>query len=124
MPKRKASARRQPPGERPWLAIPRDPPLPRQWRECVNEPQTEAEVNAVRTCIRKGLPFGDDQWVKSSVVRLDLESTLRPRGRPRIELPAFPPLFALSGFFAAITPVWIHTIVPCQNSELGLESSL
>ena len=80
-----AYARRRPPGERPWLAIPSDPPLPRQWRAWVNEPQTEAEVNAVRTCIRKGLPFGDDQWVKSSVVRLGLESSLRPRGRPRNE---------------------------------------
>ena len=32
--------------------------------QIANNPQTEVEVNAVRTCIRKGLPFGDDLWVK------------------------------------------------------------
>ena len=51
--------------------------------QIANNPQTEVEVNAVRTCIRKGLPFGDDLWVKRNAVRLDLESTLRRTGRSR-----------------------------------------
>lgn len=78
-----AWARRQPAARRPWLAIPSDPPLPRQWRSWVNKPQTEAEVAAIRHCIRRGSPYGDAAWGRSSVARLGLESTLRPRGRPK-----------------------------------------
>lgn len=77
-----AFARRQKPAERPWLATPTEPPLPPQWLSLVNQPQTEAELAALRTCIRRGAPFGDETWVKNSVQRLGLESTLRPRGRP------------------------------------------
>jgi len=68
-----------------WLASPGDPALPRPWLAWVNEPQTEAEVNALRNCIRRGCPFGDHAWVKSSVLRLGLQRTRRPRGRPRKE---------------------------------------
>ncbi len=66
-----------------WLVDPSEPALPRQWRSFVNKPQTEAELAAIRKCIKRGSPFGDGMWVKSSAVRLGLESTLRPRGRPR-----------------------------------------
>jgi len=65
-----------------WLIVPTGLPLPRQWRSHVNKPQTEAEVAAVRNCIRRSTPFGTDAWRRSSAVRLGLESTLRPRGRP------------------------------------------
>lgn len=79
-----AFLRRQ--AERPaWLALPQTPPLPRQWRSLVNKPQTESEVQAIRNCVRRGSPFGTDAWCRRSVRRLGLESTLRPRGRPRKE---------------------------------------
>jgi len=71
-----------------WLHIPESPPLPslpRQWRAWVNKPQSEAEVEALRKCIRRGSPFGSDAWSKSLVLRLGLHSTFRPRGRPRKE---------------------------------------
>ena len=77
-----AHMRQRHPNERQWLAIPDDPPLPRTWRSWVNRAETDAEVKALRNCIHRGLPFGDDRWLKSSVVRLGLESTTRPRGRP------------------------------------------
>ncbi len=57
-------------------------PYPRTWVKLVNAPQTEAELNAVRTAIRRGSPFGDDPWQRRISKRLGLESTLRPRGRP------------------------------------------
>ena len=69
----------------PWLILPTDPRLPRQWRAHVNKPQTDAEVTALRNCIRRDCPFGTDAWCRSSVARLGLESTRRPRGRPRKE---------------------------------------
>ena len=78
-----AHARQQPADQRRWLATPADPPLPRQWRSWVNKPETDAEVKALRHSVQRGLPFGDDRWIKSSTVRLNLESTTRPRGRPR-----------------------------------------
>ena len=55
---------------------------PRRWREFVNQPQTEAEIAAIRDCLRRGTPFGDDRYVTQSAVRLQLSHTLRPRGRP------------------------------------------
>jgi putative transposase len=68
-----------------WLATPSEPPLPRQWRAWVNKPQTEDEVQALRNCILRGCPFGDEAWAKSSTTRLSLQSTCRPRGRPKKE---------------------------------------
>ena len=68
-----------------WLTTPKKPTLPRQWRALVNKPQTEAEQAAVRKCITRGTPFGSDKWISNAAVRLSLESTTRPRGRPRKE---------------------------------------
>ncbi|MDA0591111.1 MAG: transposase [Planctomycetota bacterium] len=78
-----AFARQQKSSRPDWLSAPEEPPLPRQWRAWVNKPQTEAELTALRNCIRRGSPFGSEAWAKSSVLRLGLESTLRPRGRPK-----------------------------------------
>ena len=78
-----ATTRRRAPDERRWLAIPDDPPLPRNWRSWVNKPDTEAELLATRNSVQRGLPFGDEQWTRTSAIRLGLESTTRPRGRPR-----------------------------------------
>ncbi len=58
-------------------------PCPRAWLKLVNAPQTEAELNAVRTAIRRGSPLGDEAWKFRVAKRLGLESTLRSRGRPR-----------------------------------------
>jgi putative transposase len=57
--------------------------LPRNWPEHVNRPQNEAELAALRHSIVRGTPFGSDHWTKLAANRLGLESTLRPRGRPR-----------------------------------------
>jgi putative transposase len=57
---------------------------PRNWAEIVNQPQTEAEVNAIRRSILRGCPYGNDDWVQRTAPSLGLESTLRPRGRPKV----------------------------------------
>ena len=69
-------------GRPDWLLTPTDPPLPRKWRSWVNKPQTEAELAAIRHCIVRGAPYGDEVWRKQSAARLGLGSTLRSRGRP------------------------------------------
>jgi hypothetical protein len=33
----------------------------------------------------RGQPYGDGVWVRATAARLGLESTLRPRGRPKKE---------------------------------------
>ncbi len=38
----------------------------------------------VRLCGRRGRPCGDEAWVATTVERLGLGFTMRPRGRPRI----------------------------------------
>ena len=56
---------------------------PRRWREMVNRPQNETELEALRRCVQRGRPYGDDRWVKRAAKQYDLETTLRPRGRPK-----------------------------------------
>jgi putative transposase len=67
---------------RRWLS---DWPLavPRNWTELVNRPQSEGELEAIRRSISRGQPFGSPTWTKRSAESLGLESTLRPRGRPK-----------------------------------------
>ena len=56
---------------------------PRQWVKLVNESQTDEELEPVRQCVQRGRPFGKESWVQRITSRLNLESTLRPRGRPK-----------------------------------------
>ena len=37
-------------------------PRPTDWLQIVNQPQTEAEVAALRCCVNRGRPFGDPNW--------------------------------------------------------------
>lgn len=60
-------------------------PRPRQWRAFVDKPQHEAEVAAIRRSISRGTPYGSEDWGTQSAVRLQLQHTLRSRGRPRKE---------------------------------------
>ncbi len=56
--------------------------LPRGWRQHVQSPQTDAELEALRRSVVRGAPFGETSWQERTATRLGLESTLRPRGRP------------------------------------------
>jgi REP-associated tyrosine transposase len=62
-----------------------DWPLPRptSWLQYVHQPQSEAEVQAIRQSVARGQPFGGDVWVQRTAKSLGLESTLRRRGRPK-----------------------------------------
>ncbi|MCE9556560.1 MAG: hypothetical protein K8T91_24690 [Planctomycetes bacterium] len=57
-------------------------PRPRNWLDRVNSAQTKGELEAVRRSIARGASFGDERWSKRTEDRLDVESLLRPRGRP------------------------------------------
>ena len=60
-----------------WWARPPD------WLAHVNRPQTEEELAALRRCVRRGCPFGRQRWVEKMARQWGLQTTLRPRGRPR-----------------------------------------
>jgi putative transposase len=57
--------------------------MPADYLRWVNRPLTEKELEAVRRSLQRGQPYGSAVWVKRAAGRLGLESTLRPRGRPR-----------------------------------------
>ena len=61
-------------------------PLPRlpNWVSRVNEPLSDRELASIRWSVKRGSPYGKENWVESIARRLNLESTLRPRGRPRV----------------------------------------
>ena len=55
---------------------------PRDWVQCVNEPLTTKELEAVRVSVARGRPYGDRQWQEGMIGRLHLEPTVRSEGRP------------------------------------------
>jgi putative transposase len=57
--------------------------LPSYWRHLVNDPQSAAEVEAIRTCVNRQRPFGADEWVTQRSTELGIEQTLKDIGRPR-----------------------------------------
>jgi putative transposase len=44
---------------------------------------SEKELERLKWCVQRGAPFGEETWVEATVRKYDLESALRPRGRPR-----------------------------------------
>ena len=57
------------------------------WTERVNRTLTATELKAVRDSVNRGSPFGDENWVQAIARNLNLQSTLRPRGRPQKKSP-------------------------------------
>jgi len=75
-----------------WGKAPKDRPVflddgpvdrPRGWVEAVNRPMTDAELEGLRRSVNRGTPWGTATWTRRTAVRLGLEASLRPRGRPR-----------------------------------------
>jgi len=54
---------------------------PANWARLVNEPQSVAEIDALKQHIQRGRPFGDARWMKETAQRLGLENTFRSPGR-------------------------------------------
>ena len=56
---------------------------PADWQRWVNAPQTPGEVRDLREHIRRSRPYGGREWMLTTAAQLNLEWTLRPRGRPK-----------------------------------------
>jgi len=53
------------------------------WHKYVNEPQAEAEVKRLRESIQPGRPYDTLPWMAKAAKEMGLESSRRPRGRPK-----------------------------------------
>lgn len=56
---------------------------PDDWLDWVNAALTPAEISNIRNSIARGSPLGATNWRSRTAKRLGLESSLRPRGRPK-----------------------------------------
>jgi putative transposase len=65
-------------------------PLPPNWAEFVNQPQTPSEVEELRDCVNGQRPFGSSSWSEDVTLLLGVRSAPRRRGRPR-RAPRAPP---------------------------------
>ncbi len=57
----------------------------RKWAEKVHLPMPGQQIAAIRRSVQTGLPYGEKSWVHRLASRLELDLTIRPRGRPRAE---------------------------------------
>jgi hypothetical protein len=56
---------------------------PRNWVAAANTPLWPKELEALRLCVARSRPFGDEAWQARTATRLGLLHTLRAEGRPR-----------------------------------------
>jgi putative transposase len=56
---------------------------PADWRRFVNRAEPAADLDALRASSQRGRPFGTLPWRDEMIRRFALDSTLRPRGRPK-----------------------------------------
>ena len=67
----------------PALTDPLPIPLPPDEPFTLNQPLSQPELTTLRTCINRQQPFGAPDWQATIATTLGLNSTLRPRRRPR-----------------------------------------
>jgi putative transposase len=55
----------------------------RKWSAQVHRSMEATTLAGIRRCNETGLPYGDPAWVQRLAKKLNLDLTIRPRGRPR-----------------------------------------
>jgi putative transposase len=58
-------------------------PRPEDWVDFVNAIPPASELRKLRRSVRRGTPYGDEEWVRRIAKENGLEFTIRPPGRPR-----------------------------------------
>lgn len=58
-------------------------PLPSKWDRLADLLPNESDLVKMEVCMQRGRPFGHEEWVAKVVREMNLESTLRSRGRPK-----------------------------------------
>ena len=57
--------------------------LPADWTDYVDQPLTEGELGRLQNSMQRQTPFGSPPWQMKICGELGLESTLKPKGRPK-----------------------------------------
>jgi putative transposase len=57
--------------------------LPDGWNKLVNDVKENENADVLKNCITRGTPYGDNEWKMKAIKKMKLESTVRPRGRPK-----------------------------------------
>jgi putative transposase len=57
--------------------------LPKAWESSVHTMLTESELKRIRESVNRQSPYGTPNWVTTLCRELGIESTIRPRGRPK-----------------------------------------
>ena len=62
-----------------------DWPMPpdKTYLKLVNSTEPEDSLKTIRNSVYRGAPYGSDSWLRRIVAKLGLESTIKPRGRPK-----------------------------------------
>ncbi|MEO8496777.1 MAG: transposase [Planctomycetota bacterium] len=55
----------------------------RRWDAYVHQTPDSDELAAIRRSVERSLPFGSEQWIENLSKRMNLDLTVRPRGRPK-----------------------------------------
>ncbi len=55
----------------------------RNWLALVNRPLEDGVLAGLHQSVNRGAPWGEESWVRRIAARLGINSSLRPRGRPR-----------------------------------------
>ena len=58
----------------------------RQWAKKVHLPLEKETLDAIRCSAKSSLPYGSEKWRQRLGKKLDLDLTIRPRGRPKKEV--------------------------------------
>jgi putative transposase len=56
---------------------------PDNWISIVNKMFPQSELGRLQVSFKRDRPYGDPRWLARAVKRLGLESSVRPRGRPK-----------------------------------------
>ncbi len=56
---------------------------PKEYLRYLNQPQNESEEHAIQNSMLRGCPYGEEGWKNRIIKKFALESTIKPRGRPK-----------------------------------------
>jgi putative transposase len=57
--------------------------IPSNWKQLVHDCIPANELENLNNSIKRGAPLGEPEWAKDTARKMGLESSLRPRGRPK-----------------------------------------
>ena len=57
--------------------------LPGNWAKLVGSSMSKIETDNIQNAIKRGRPFGDTDWVIKAAAEFELESKMKPIGRPK-----------------------------------------